>query len=96
MFFKVLFSFEVENIEWIMCDDCQKWRKISSEDAKEFHGSKKWFCSLNKNLAFNQCFVPEECYSNFIKITRQKDLHVVILGLQLGDLVWGKMETFHK
>ncbi|CAE1305234.1 unnamed protein product [Acanthosepion pharaonis] len=27
---------------------------------------------------------------------RQKDLHVVILGLQLGDLVWGKMETFHK
>ena len=92
----LFFFFEVENIEWIMCDDCQKWRKISSEDAKEYHGHRKWSCSLNKNLAFNQCFAPEECYSDLIKKIQQKNLYYVIFGLQLGDLVWGKMMSFHK
>jgi hypothetical protein len=51
---------ETDNLEWVQCEHCQKWRKlpahVSADDLPE-----TWYCSMNTwNVASSSCDAPED------------------------------------
>ena len=46
-------------VDWAQCNACKKWRKLklgqSSEQLPEV-----WMCSMNTDLLFNKCTIPQE------------------------------------
>ena len=53
-----------EIISWVQCGipSCLKWRKLRGGAADEVASSPDvaWECSMNKDVKFNKCEVPEE------------------------------------
>lgn len=48
------------NETWVQCDACSKWRKVADEH--EANNSTAWFCSMNSDPSFQNCYVPEETW----------------------------------
>jgi len=50
----------MSSLEWVQCEECQKWRELSqAEDAKLAKGD-SWTCALNSDPRYNRCEVPED------------------------------------
>lgn len=50
---------QAHSMEWVMCDRCQKWRRVDPHAAIDF--SRDWFCKMNTwNSKYNHCDAPEE------------------------------------
>ena len=51
-----------DQIDWVQCDACKKWRVISKSMCLEKYA--KWFCKMSSdpNLQKNGCSVPEDKY----------------------------------
>ncbi|XP_070566475.1 uncharacterized protein [Ptychodera flava] len=76
---------------WVQCEleSCLKWRRISSEEAKQLSQSKQWFCTLNWDTEHNRCENPEEICDEFG--VRKYGYRYVYSQLPVGSLVWAKM-----
>lgn len=48
------------NETWVQCDACSKWRKVADEH--EANNSTAWFCSMNIDPSYQNCYVPEETW----------------------------------
>lgn len=44
---------------WAQCDNCLKWRRLTSGMRPE-NLPDKWFCHMNADAQFNRCDIPEE------------------------------------
>ncbi|XP_039128353.1 LOW QUALITY PROTEIN: F-box protein At3g54460 [Dioscorea cayenensis subsp. rotundata] len=53
------------NENWVQCDSCRKWRKIS----QTLDDATAWFCSMNSDPSYQSCAVPEECWNYEQRIT---------------------------
>jgi hypothetical protein len=52
---------DVEELVWVQCDMCDKWRKLPMEvDLDSLPMT--WNCSMNEDCAVNSCFIAEEEY----------------------------------
>ncbi|KAF9599873.1 hypothetical protein IFM89_001819 [Coptis chinensis] len=46
---------------WVLCDDCSKWRCISTELADSIEATNcRWTCKDNMDKAFGDCSIPQE------------------------------------
>ncbi|KAL2519978.1 histone-lysine N-methyltransferase ASHH2 [Forsythia ovata] len=46
---------------WVLCDDCDKWRRIPSTLADQIEETNcKWTCKDNKDKNFADCSIPQE------------------------------------
>ncbi|KAL2538450.1 histone methyltransferase [Forsythia ovata] len=46
---------------WVLCDDCQKWRRIPAALADQIEETNcKWTCKDNKDKDFADCSIPQE------------------------------------
>lgn len=50
---------DIEHIEWVCCDDCEKWRTIPAIFKSAAAGKKKWVCKMHPN-GFLSCDHEEE------------------------------------
>lgn len=44
-----------EELTWVQCDRCSKWRVVSGDDLPE-----SWYCEMNADKAFASCNVAEQ------------------------------------
>ncbi|KAJ1080045.1 hypothetical protein NDU88_000267 [Pleurodeles waltl] len=75
-------------IAWIQCSNlsCEKWRKLESGiDPSSLPDS--WSCSQNTDFNFNNCDIPEECWSG-------SDDEVIYATFVPGSIVWAKQRGY--
>lgn len=46
-------------VEWVMCDNCQKWRTLP-RSTKAADLPEAWQCDMNTWSSYNECSVPQE------------------------------------
>ncbi|KAK7488757.1 hypothetical protein BaRGS_00020054 [Batillaria attramentaria] len=85
-----------ETIDWIQCDNphCLKWRKVGKEEIQCLTKSDKWYCTLNKDLNFSSCDVPEEDTGFYDKLADRAGLKYIKSEFTPGALVWARMDGY--
>ncbi|KAL9966285.1 hypothetical protein ACROYT_G024338 [Oculina patagonica] len=74
---------------WVQCENesCQKWREISTEEAKGLEDS-AWYCWLNRDARYNTCSAEEQ------KAKKPKHMKFIYSLLPLGEVVMAKMSGY--
>lgn len=74
---------------WVQCENesCQKWRKISTEEAKNLKDS-AWYCWLNRDPRYNTCSAEEQ------KAKKPKHMKFIYSLLPLGEVVMAKLSGY--
>lgn len=74
---------------WVQCENesCQKWRQISTEEAKGLEDS-AWYCWLNRDPRYNTCSAVEQ------KAKKPKHMKFIYSLLPLGDVVMAKLSGY--
>ncbi|KAL5699503.1 [histone H3]-lysine(4) N-trimethyltransferase [Ranunculus cassubicifolius] len=58
---------------WVCCDDCHKWRCISTALADSIEATnRRWICTDNLDKAFSNCSTPQE--KSNVEINRELEL----------------------
>lgn len=74
---------------WVQCENesCQKWRQISTEEAKDLEDS-AWYCWLNRDSRYNTCSAEEQ------KAKKPKHMKFIYSLLPLGEVVIAKLSGY--
>lgn len=74
---------------WVQCENesCQKWRQISTEEAKGLEDS-AWYCWLNRDPRYNTCSAVEQ------KAKKPKHMKFIYSLLPLGEVVIAKLSGY--
>lgn len=60
-------KYVVLNENWIQCDACRKWRRLSDDNLAD--STAAWFCSLNTDPLYQSCNDPEESWDYHEPVT---------------------------
>ncbi|CAH1253110.1 RTL1 [Branchiostoma lanceolatum] len=44
--------------DWVQCDSCDSWRRITAHEAAEIDPDGEWYCSMNEDQSQNVCDAP--------------------------------------
>eukprot|EP00923_Selenidium_pygospionis_P020227 GHVN01035059.1.p1 GENE.GHVN01035059.1~~GHVN01035059.1.p1 ORF type:complete len:2351 (-),score=272.17 GHVN01035059.1:2943-9995(-) len=71
---------EVQDIQWVCCDKCQKWRQLPGVSHTLFETIRHknyWECSMNDwDLKRSSCDAPEELYGHETDVHLSSHLHL--------------------
>ncbi|XP_071515847.1 uncharacterized protein [Panulirus ornatus] len=74
---------EVDEILWVQCDDCKKWRKLDHTlDPSTL--PKIWTCSMAPTVGENSCHIPEENWNHISEAYTYNDY-------VMGSVVWARV-----
>ena len=83
---------------WVQCDACQRWRRVSCELAEGFSQQDPWYCSMNLDINFNKCSIPEEDSSDWVRQLDERGLAYTVGGRSAGvtgDVKSPEVKTRH-